>query len=412
MSDILFEDLPPRDFLVQLLVPFFVTLFFLQGFRTYVVDIYIALFNILWEGTGEYLPLLALLVFASPLFAIFFHKKIGLRHMIAGSAILTALFVLPLSLGLTYELELFFSTMVVAFYSIFLPFYLYRRQQSEAMLGVSNEAALLSASLILAISYDILFRSLGMGYDVSRILIYFPIQCIFTIIVSSLVFWKLRNPPQSPTLLPEPQKTDTQIKKISLWFEGAFTILGIGTFLFLEHSLLANPYNILRWTIPHYFLFEMTLGLTLSLILMIFPIIVLIYGKLRNQLKIDRWQTIAIGSIFIILAFSGMFLIGGPLFYLVIIAQVFAILNLYTIIRFAIHPKLSWSITILCFAIFVGFLIFLLLDVMFAFTFTYAYLGDIGAIFDGQVFPVILSAALILGITSTYASYRLRRLNP
>ncbi|MFX1300653.1 MAG: hypothetical protein ACFFDE_06900, partial [Promethearchaeota archaeon] len=90
MNGFTFDEISSKNFIFQLLVPFFVTLFFLQGFRTYIVNIYISFFNILWEGTGNYTPLISFLVFGSPLIGLLVSRKVSLNHMIVGSGILTS----------------------------------------------------------------------------------------------------------------------------------------------------------------------------------------------------------------------------------------------------------------------------------------------------------------------------------
>ncbi|MFX1564340.1 MAG: hypothetical protein ACFFDP_13635 [Promethearchaeota archaeon] len=127
MSEFAFEELTLKEMVIRLLIPLILTLFFIQGFRTYVVNLYIAVWNIIWEGNFPLITLASLLVIGTPLFAFIASKKIQDRKMIAGSAILTSICVLPISFGLTYEVELLMSTLVVAFYSVFFPFYMFRR---------------------------------------------------------------------------------------------------------------------------------------------------------------------------------------------------------------------------------------------------------------------------------------------
>ncbi|MFW9985625.1 MAG: hypothetical protein ACFFDJ_03575 [Candidatus Odinarchaeota archaeon] len=415
MNGFVFDSLTFRKFLLQLILPFLVTLFFLQGFRTFVVDIYIALFNILWEGTGEYLPLLGLLVFATPLIAILLHKKISIRYLITGSAILTAFFSLPISLQLPYEVELILASMVVAFFSIFLPFYLNWRRQDQSQMSYSDDAALLSISIILAFSYDILFRTLGTTYDISRILLSFPIQFVFVVIILWANYALITSNSQQSLIPSEssqnPLEEEEKVKPTTSRIAGIFTIAGIGAFLFLEHSLLLNPHNILRWAYPPYFLLDITITLILTLIVLIITAILLVHNKLRDYLNREKWYTMAIGNLILMFLLASLFFSGGWVATISIIAfQLMMIINLYFILQFTLHPSHHWSSTILCTAIFLTLLILLLWDVMFAFTFTYAYLGDIGSIFAGQAITIILSAAIILGITSTYSVYKLRRL--
>ncbi len=407
MDGFVYDDLSFQSLLFHTLLPFLVTVFFLQGFRTFVVDIYIALFNILWEGTGEYLPLLGLLVFATPLFAIILSKKLSFRYMLVGSAILSALFAILLSLGLPYEIELLVAAMVVAFYSIFLPFYLHHQIQPLEQTDCSAKAGILSISIILAFSYDLLFRTLGTTYDISRLFLAIPIQLLFALTVIGLTFWNLKTP------LPTLKIDDTEETPSTSRITGTFAIAGIGAFLFLQHSLLLNPHNLLRWAYPSYFLLDITIALILTLLVLVVVAIVLLHNSLRNYLHHAPWYALALGNLVLILLLIVLFITGGWLIMVGIIScQLVMFINLYFLLRFTLHPTLRWSIVMLCTTIFLALLIFFLWDVFFAFTFAHAYLGDLGSIFADQAITIILSAAIILGITSTYAVSALRRLTP
>jgi hypothetical protein len=404
MNGFIFDEIPTKNFIVQLLVPFFVTLFFLQGFRTYVVNIYISFFNILWEGTGNYTPLLTLLVFGAPLLGVLVYRKVSLNHMILSSAILTSIFVIPISLELAYEFELLFSSLVVAFYAIFLPFYVYSRGQDQHQIGQVGESALLATAFILAFSFDILFRGVGTTSDISRTMIYFPLQLLFSITVIGLIIWKQRQSPQTSTTAPKNLDEETGPHSLASRIAGLFTIAGIGAFLFLEHSLLMNPHNLLRRLFPTYNLLDMAI---LTLVGLMF-----LHTKGRNFFEKEKWYTLALSNFITILLFAG-FAFYPTWFdtYVLIIINIVLLFNLYYLLQFALHPRLQWSPTILCLVVFLAFVFFLLWDFLFAFSFTYSYLGDIGSIFAGQTSTIILSAAIILGIASSYAVYTLRRLS-
>lgn len=412
MNGFISDIIPSKDFIFQLVVPFLVTLFFLQSFRTYVVNLYISFFNILWEGTGNYIPLLTLLVFGAPLLAVLIYKKVSLSHMIIGSAILTAIFATLISLQLAYEIEILFSSMVVAFYAIFLPFYLYSQTQNQHEIGHTGKAALLAVSFIIAFSFDIMFRAFGTTSDISRTLSYFPLQLIFAIVVIGLGIWKNQQPPQLSNTSPNTASEEHISLSLTSRIAGLLSIAGVGAFLFLEHSLFLSPHNLLRIQNPSYFLLDITIILISILTIQIIVGIMLLHKKGRNMFDREKWYTVAISNLIIIIAFPG-FLFYPLLLYslILIVINFFLLSNLYYILQFSLHPRLRWSTTILCLAIFIAFLFFLLWDFMFAFTHAYAYLGDIGSIFAGQSLTLIWSAFFFLGTTSTYAVYKRRRLD-
>ena len=413
MSGFVFDGFSFRDMLYRLVLPFVVTLFFLQGFRTFVVDVYIALFNILWEGTGEYLPLLAFLVFAMPLVAVLFVRRGVPPHvLVGGSAVGVAVCTVPLGLLLPYEVELLLASLVIAMYSMFLPLYLFQLRQAPSSLGSSGDATLLTVSLIVAFSYDLLFRTVGTTYDLARTLLMWPVQQLFLVIVIGLVVWERGH------LL---SKADSAQKTVERGVGEAsrgsmvavvFTMAGLGFLLFLQHGLLLNPHNLLRWAYPVYFLFDVTIVLLLTFLILVFAALMLAHNRSRASVQRVPWYWLIVANLLLTVFLVFVFLSGGWLDVIGVIGcQLVVILNLFFLLSLALHPTIQWSATTLLAAMFLALLVFLLWDVMFAFTFAHAYLGDIGTIFAGQAITVVVSAAILLGICSVYAGYKLRRLS-
>ena len=306
MSGFIFDEIPSRNFIFQLFVPFFVTLFFLQGFRTYVVNIYISFFNILWEGTGNYTPLISFLVFGTPLLGLLVHRKVSLNHMIVGSAILISIFAIPISLQLAYEFELLFSSLVVAFYAIFFPFYLYSRGQDQQQIGQAGEAALLATGFILAFSFDILFRSVGTTLDISRTLLYFPLQLIFSIIVIGLIIWNQRKAPQPPATTQKNLREESEPLPLVSRIARLFSLAGIGAFLLLEHSLLMSPHTLLRRLYPAFSLFDIVFVIILTLCILTLVGVMFLYSKGRNVFAKEKWYILALSNFITILLFAGV----------------------------------------------------------------------------------------------------------
>jgi hypothetical protein len=411
MNGFMFDGLSFREFLYRLVLPFVVTVFFLQGFRTFVGDVYIALFNILWEGTGEYLPLLAFLVFAMPLVAVLLHRKVSLRMLVGGSAVGVAVCTVPLSLMVVYELELVLASLVIAGYSVFLPLYLYQQRQTPSGLGASWSAAFLTLSIILAFSYDLLFRTLGGTYDLSRTLLLLPVQLVFTVVIIGLVVGNRVQP------LPAASKAHNDVEMKSLGNSSGsmvpyvFMMAGLGFLLVLQHGLLLNPHNLLRWAYPVYFLFDVTIALLLTFLMLFCAALVLAHNQLRASIQRIPWYGIAIANLVLTIFLVFVFLSGGWLATLgLITCQLVLVLNLFFLLQVGLHSAVRWSATTLLVAMFVALLVFLLWEVMVAFTFAHAYLGDIGSIFAGQAITINVTAAVLLGACSVFAVYRLRRL--
>jgi hypothetical protein len=413
MGGFVFDGLSFREVLYRLVLPFVVTLFFLQGFRTFVVDVYIALFNILWEGTGEYLPLLAFLVFAMPLVAVLFVRRgVPPYVLVGGSAVGVAVCTVPLSLLLPYEVELLLASLVIAMYSLFLPLYMFQRRQARSALGPSGDAALLTLSLIVAFSYDLLFRTVGTTYDLARTLLALPVQLGFLVTVIGLVVWERSRSPSSADNAHKTVETGVGGVSRGSMVAVVFTMAGLGFLLFLQHGLLLNPHNLLRWAYPVYFLFDVTIVLLLTFLILVFAALMLAHNRSRTSIQRVPWYWLVVANLVLIVFLAFVFLSGGWLDVIGVIGcQLVVILNLFFLLSLVLHPTIRWSATTLLVAMFLALLVFLLWDVMFAFTFAHAYLGDIGAIFAGQGITVVVSAAILLGICSVYAGYKLRRLS-
>jgi hypothetical protein len=411
MGGFVFDELSFQDMLYRLVLPFVVTLFFLQGFRTFVVDVYIALFNILWEGTGEYLPMLAFLVFAMPVVGVLFVRRgIPPHVLVGGSAVGVAVCTVPLSLLLPYEVELLLASLVIAMYSLFLPLYLFQRRQAPSTLGSSGDAALLTLSLIVAFSYDLLFRTVGATYDLARTLLALPVQLGFLVTVIGLVVWGRRLSPSSANVVQNAVETGGVGASRGSTVAVVFTMAGLGFLLFLQHGLLLNPHNLLRWAYPVYFLFEVTVVIMLTLLILVFAALVLAYNRSRDAIQRLPWYGLAIANFVLTIFVASVFLSGGWLATIGIIGcQLVLILNLFFLLQVSLHPAVRWSATTLLLAMFLVLIVFLLWDVMFAFTFAYAYLGDIGSIFAGHAITINLSSAILLMVCSVFAVYKLRR---
>jgi hypothetical protein len=413
MSGFVFDGLSFRGALYRLVLPFLVTLFFLQGFRTFVVDVYIALFNILWEGTGEYLPLLAFLVFAMPLVTVLFLRRgVPPRVLVGGSAVGVAVFTVPLSLLLPYEVELLLVSLVIAMYSVFLPLYLFQQRQAPSTRGSSDDAAFLALSMILAFSYDLLFRTVGTTYDLARTLLALPVQLVFAVTIIGLVVWNRVQPSFTTGITPNAAKPEGGGNSRSSGVAGVFTVAGVGFFLFLQQGLLLNPHTLLRWAYPGYFLFDMMVALVLTFLILVFAALILAQNRSRAWLQRVPWYWLAVANLVLTVFLGFVFLSGGWLDVIGVIgSQLVLIVNLFFLLQWSLHPAVRWSATTLLVAMFLALLVFLLWDVMFAFTFVHAYLGDIGAIFAGHAITMVVSAAILLGICSVFAAYKLRRLS-
>ncbi|MFQ6126441.1 MAG: hypothetical protein ACE5R6_17785 [Candidatus Heimdallarchaeota archaeon] len=401
MSKLSSEQLTFEEMALRLLVPFLMTLFFFQGFRTYVIDLYIAVWNIVWIPGYPMGSLSTMLVFTTPLLGLIVGKKINTQNIVLASVILTSTIALIISLELPYVHEFLASSLVVGFYSLFFPFYLSLKSKIQSATNRELDARIYTMSFAFAISYDILIRAINGTYDVSRTKGYFPAQFALTVILIALGVRSYRlgdlkgNGPSS----------DANGVESASRLNGVLIFSGIGALLFLELGLLANPHNILRWAQSNYSLVELALFTPLLILMITIAVLPLVYSKLHMYTPVDKWSFLLVGNIIVLASITCLLLVGTWFsVILTLIAQFFIILNLYTIIKYAVHSKFLWKReSVLATAFFLGLLILLFWDFMFAFTFTFAYFG---AIFEGQVPLVLLSVTAILCITSTLASLK------
>ncbi len=414
MGSFLFDDMDFQEFSTRLLVPLLVTLFFLQGFRTFVVNMYMAVWNVIWFGSS-YLPLLAMLAFLMPIFGVIIGRRISDRSLMIISAILTSIFILPITLGgyleaalgasgfgLSSGVELLLSALVIACYSIFLPSYIVSQITGESGTNKENEVALFIGGFTLAFGYDILFRSFYGMYDVSRSFLYLIPQLILVIVVLALMVKEFRvGESKRPRVLGVSGISASRLG-------GIFIPLGIGVVLFLELSLLANPQNVLRWAVPTYSLLELAVLIILMILVFTLTVLALFYTPLASKLPLDNWFFFLIGNIIMVTAITCVLIVGTWFSAaLALVAQFFVVLDLYILVQYIVQRQFRWGrFTVLSLSFFLSMIFLLLFCFMTGFAFAYAYLGSLGAIFEGQAPTLILAATVILLLTSTAAAYK------
>jgi hypothetical protein len=189
---------------------------------------------------------------------------------------------------------------------------------------------------------------------------------------------------------------------------GIFLPSGIGVALFLELGILANPQNVLRWAVPTYSLLELAVLIILTVLVFTLTVLALLYTPLASRLPLNRWYFFLIGNLTIIGAIYCVLMIGTLLAVaLVLVAQVFIVLDLYILVEYLVQRQFGWGrFTVLSLSFFLSLIFLLLFCFMTGFAFAYAYLGSIGAIFEGQAPTLILVASIILLLTSTVAAYK------
>jgi hypothetical protein len=154
-----------------------------------------------------------------------------------------------------------------------------------------------------------------------------------------------------------------------------------------------------------------TVALVLTFLIIIVAALLVAHNRSRETLQRIPWYGLGIANLVLTIFLALVFLSGGWLATLGVIGfQLVLILDLFFLLQLSLHSAVRWSATTLLVAMFLVLLVFLLWDVMFAFTFAHAYLGDIGSVFAGHAITINVTAAILLGVCSVFAAYKLRRL--
>jgi hypothetical protein len=395
-----FERQSWRSFAVSFLAPLLMTLFFLQGMRVYVTGLYVTVWNIIWIPGSSMLPLLTLLVFVFPLLALVVAKKATSRVLAVVSTICISIWSLMLGLGLSYELEMLLSSLVVGFYGIFFPFYLSHKFDWSSFERLKIELVLFTCGFALALSFDLMFRAFGATYDVGVSSALFPLKFVLAIV--GVVLGVLM---QQEGLLRE--KGDIAAPFASR-VGGMLIPSGVGGLFFMEFTIFANPNSVLRWTQTQYSVSDLALFTPLLILAASLATLVLAIPYVRSNLGVEGRRTILLGNLVVFVGVVCLLFVGTWLSaVIVLIGQFFMVFSLYALLRYAaLHQFMGTRKSILATSFFLGLLILLLWDFMYAFSLAHSYLGSIGTIFEGQFPFIILSMAGILWLTSTLAALK------
>jgi hypothetical protein len=385
------------SFSVSFLAPLLLTLFFLQGMRVYVTGLYVTVWNIIWVPGSSMLPLLTLLVFVFPLLALAVAKKVNSRVLAAVSSICISMCSLMLGLGLSYELEMLLSSLVVGFYGVFFPFYLSYRFDGSSFETSKTDLVLFTCGFALALSFDLMFRAFGATYDVGVSPSLFPLKFVLAIV--GVVLGVLMH--QEGPLREKGDITAPFASRVG----GILIPSGVGGLFFMEFTIFANPNSVLRWIQTQYSVADLALFTPLLILAASLATLVLAILYVRSNLGVEGRRTTLLGNLVVFVGVVCLLFVGTWLSaVIVLIGQFFMVFSLYALLRYvSLHQFRGTRKSILATSFFLGLLILLLWDFMYAFSFAHSYLGSIGAIFEGQFPFIILSMAGILWLTSTLA---------
>jgi len=399
--------------LVDVGLPFLMTLFFLEGTRRFIVGIWVQNFIIM---SLNVVSLSLLLAFLASILVVFVKKRLVL-WVVAGSAICLTLCRVILSVGLPLASETVIGFLVVGSYMVFLPsLVLLRASASKEM------ATMTTSPIMLALAADVAIRTIGLSLDVSMTPIWFPVVMILAgiaiIFVGALVGVPI-VPVDAETK--QPAQEAPSLRRTGL-VTFVSTIL-FGMFFFLVLAAL-SPSTVASWTLVHpsIAVIFILLGLTFSgFLLVLFPLSFWVEKRgaweLANLAAIVSILSMVIAvpfqeafsfpflSLLISLASSGLMAFVFPVALAVNLALVFRVSE-QLVARSFNYAKMSIALGATT-----GMLLFVLLLISSVATYTYAYVSFFQP-FRGA-FPLLLVLPLlVMVVLSIPAFFAVRHQEP
>ncbi len=335
-----------------------VFLFFLQALRVVFSVLFGIIYDQIFEGPVDawlvISNLLVVLAFIAPLWT---PKKNRNRRALVFAA-LTALARVSLSVNLA-GVRFWGSLFAVAFGSLYLTTHLQIKRRSFVL------------TMLSALVLDQLLRAAGDTYDISLRSSWLSVQILWGLAVISLAIILFR------------QTNDEEIEITGIRVVDGIALCG---FIFLQISLLSFPNAVARWSSTTYF----ASAAALMGMLVLFTI-----TSVRDMfVRVFQSSLAGIGiSLLLLLGLIvGYFSEGGLSLLALLLAQFAALLNFGSALeRTPKTYRISGS------NIALGMLLFLLLNFLYAFTFTYAYTLPV---LRGYGWIVFLTAGVMVGAGS------------
>ena len=333
-----------------------VLLFFLQAVRVLFSVLFGIIYDQVFAGPVTYWLFISILLVIGAFLAPWLTPRTPGRSWLAVFAILAALGRIALSIN-DAQVRFWGSLVVLAAAGLYL----------VALITLSKPIAL--PALVVALALDQLFRLAGDTYDVSLRPGWLWVQVAWTALLVILgVRWNLQSAPA----------------RRSYGAPGAFWGLAIGSFFFLETSLLSLPNAVARWSGGSYPL--VALGL---LAITLLPLSVTFRRSVLSSLCQSRLARAILVAVLVCGLLIGYFTAGVPSTFLLLLSHAVVMVGVTCLLggpparlQFA-GPKLA-----------LGLLFFLLLNFFNAFAFTYPYVLPA---MRGLGWAVYLVAALTFG---------------
>lgn len=384
-----------KSFAVSLLSPFFMTFIFIHGVRAYGSGLYLTVWNILSIPGSPTFPLVTILFFVFPLLGLALAKKIPSKQLAVVSTISLPILALTLGLDFPYEVKIFLSALIVGFYGIFFPFYLAYRFEKSSTERSKIDLILFTCGLALALSLDLMIQTLVVTYDAGTNPLLLPVQLVLALTGVALGVLMHQERLQHETVSVEATLASRK--------GGVLIPSGVGALFFLEFVILTNPNIILRWTQPKHTFIDLVILISTLILVISLSVLALAIPRFRSMF--EQWKSIFLGGLILFVSIASLLFVGTLLSVaLLLVAQFFITFLLYALLRYVFLHRFRWTKkSILSYSFFTGLLLLLLGNFMYVFSFSYAFLGFTGAIFEGQRSIILLSTAAILFLASTLA---------
>ena len=392
---------------VSILLPLLMTLFFIEGLRRFIIDVWIQNFI---QMSLDVVTLSPMLVFLVPLLLILVRKRI-LLWIVAGSAILLILSRFVISLGLLGFSDLIVAFLIVGSYLIFLPSFVLLRAENQK----EDNTQHIVLAIMLAIGLDVAIRIIGNSLDLTMTTDWLPIVFILAGLAILLVGLLVGVP-----IVPKPLEEDeiefqrTQHRTVTL---ATTILLGMTMFGICQFLVLAilNPSTVSAWN-----KIDVIFGSLFLLIGLVISSILLVFNPVSFWLESRGvWEAInviTIGSLlFFVMSSSLQETLLPPVTWVIGLTTASLVgfflplslgvnLNLiFNIPRFLYSRSFRATKIVTATGISIGMALFFLFLIAAVASYTYAYVS-IFEIFR-EMLPTILIIAYLIIVLLTLPSY-------
>lgn len=396
--------------LAHLIIPIIATLFFIQGFRTYVPGIYAALFHVVFQDPGwigSLMALLTLIIFFIPLFTNKLCKRFGQKKIYLLSIISMAFLRLIIATHPSSLVETILAGLLIACYGIYISIFLKGLVQNQMGIDIKAKISIFSIAFIGAFLIDMMLRTIGFSSDITLITIHlnpemwYTLQYLWLVVqipLSLLLIWFAFR--SKSAVFPEEKVKEAEDLRNEPWVLNAG---GLGMFFFLMFNLFLYPSAIAEYTNTDYTIINpiMIGGITLILIYLLFG-----KEKIIYNIKINTCF-----NLILLLALAAFLFLGTtwsyPIAIFMALSMTIMFLNVHLLVtNMSTTRKKGVQIKQFSKLISYGLLFLILMTFLHDFTTDYAF---IISAFQGLGPLLLFIAGCILAFTTILAHYQFNK---